>query len=107
MFPYFIKLPNTSVQTVKPREHNGQEFIYVLDGEIELTTRVEGVQVVERLGPGDSCYLDCSAPHVLTGRTRNPYSETSADVIDVFWCPLGEDYLFKLRNESGSALKMT
>jgi len=30
----------------------------------------------------------------VRGVNRNPYSETTAEVIDVFWSPLGENYLF-------------
>ena len=48
------------------------------------------------LHAGDSCYIDSTVPHLLRSWTRNPYSETSAEVIDVFWCPLGESYLFDL-----------
>lgn len=47
--------------------------LYVLEGELELTTFIGRQE---------------------THEVRNPYSETSADVLDVFWCPLGEGYLF-------------
>jgi hypothetical protein len=33
-------------------------------------------------------------PHFVRGVTRSPYSQISAEVLDVFWCPLGETYLF-------------
>ena len=77
-----------------PSEHHGEEFIFVLEGQLVLTTLAEDKKVEEVLRAGDSCFLDASVPHALRGETRNPYSETSATVLDVFWCPLGETYLF-------------
>jgi quercetin dioxygenase-like cupin family protein len=75
-------------------EHHGHEFIYVLDGELELTTYIEQELVTVDLRGGDACYIDSSVPHLVRARTRNPFSETSAQVLDVFWSPLGEKYLF-------------
>jgi mannose-6-phosphate isomerase-like protein (cupin superfamily) len=94
MYPYFLRLLNVDLETLVHHEHHGQEFIYVLEGELELTT-YSGDSTPEILRAGDACYLDSTVPHLLRSWTRNPYSETSAEVIDVFWCPLGEDYLFR------------
>jgi transcriptional regulator with XRE-family HTH domain len=94
MYPYFLRLLNVDLETLTHHEHHGQEFIYILEGELELTT-YSGDRTPEILRPGDACYLDSTVPHLLRSWTRNPYSETSAEVIDVFWCPLGEDYLFR------------
>jgi transcriptional regulator with XRE-family HTH domain/uncharacterized cupin superfamily protein len=94
MFPYLLRILNVDAETLTLHEHHSQEFIYVLDGEIELITFAEERRVSEMLRAGDSCYLDSTAPHLLRGRTRNPFSQTSAEVIDVFWSPLGEGYLF-------------
>lgn len=94
MYPYFLQLLNVELDTLTLHEHHGQEFIYVLEGELELVTYAGSRRVSEVLRPGDSCYLDSTVPHLLRSSTRNPYCETSAAVIDVFWSPLGEDYLF-------------
>jgi len=94
MYPYFLRMLNVELETLTLHEHNGQEFIYVLEGELELTTYAGNEEVHETLRAGDACYLDSSVPHLLRSWTRNPYSETSAEVLDVFWCPLGETYLF-------------
>lgn len=94
MFPYFVRLLNVAAETLKLHEHHGHEFIYVLDGELELVTYAGDQQVTEKLHPGDSCYLDSSVPHLVHAQTRNPYSETSAEMLDIFWSPLGERYLF-------------
>jgi len=95
MYPYFLRLLNVDLETLTHHEHHGQEFIYVLEGELELTTYSGEPPEPEILRAGDSCYLDSTVPHLLRSWTRNPYSETSAEVIDVFWCPLGEAYLFQ------------
>ena len=94
MYPYLIRVRNVDTETLARHEHHGEEFIYVLEGQLEVTTYAEERQVTEVLRPGDSCYLDASVPHFVRGLTRSPYSQTSAEVLDVFWCPLGETYLF-------------
>jgi transcriptional regulator with XRE-family HTH domain len=94
MFPCFIRLLNVALDRLTLHEHHGHEFIYVLDGELELTTYIGQELVTRELRPGDSCYIDSSVPHLVRAQTRNPFSETSAQVLDVFWSPLGEKYLF-------------
>ncbi len=94
MFPCFIRLLNVDIEKLTMHEHHGHEFIYVLDGELELTTYIERELVTVELRAGDSCYIDSSVPHLVRAQTRNPFSETSAQVLDVFWSPLGEQYLF-------------
>jgi transcriptional regulator with XRE-family HTH domain len=93
VFPCIIEVPADAADS-SPSEHHGEEFIYVLEGQLELTTFAEDKEVQEILRAGDSCFLDSSVPHTLRGETRNPYSDKSATVLDVFWCPLGESYLF-------------
>ena len=95
MYPYFLRMLNVDLETLTLHEHHGQEFIYVLEGELELTTYAGNEEVHETLRAGDSCYIDSTVPHLLRSWTRNPYSETSAEVLDVFWCPLGDAYLFE------------
>jgi transcriptional regulator with XRE-family HTH domain len=43
----------------RPITHDGQEFVYVLEGKVELLHDGERCT----LGPGDSVYLDSSRPH--------------------------------------------
>jgi len=105
MYPYFLRMLNVDLETLTLHEHHGQEFIYVLEGELELTTYAGGQQVRDTLRAGDSCYIDSTVPHLLRSWTRNPYSETSAEVLDVFWCPLGEAYLFEGQPDAAHAEK--
>jgi transcriptional regulator with XRE-family HTH domain len=93
MHPYYVQVTAGSAQTRATHEHHGQEFIYVLNGEIELVT-LDGEETAEILRPGDALFLESSVPHLLRGHSRNPYASTYADLIDVFWSPLGEQYLF-------------
>jgi transcriptional regulator with XRE-family HTH domain len=95
MYPCLVKVLNVEADGVAPHEHHGQEFIYVLEGELELTTYAEDKEVKETIRAGDSCFLDSTVPHMISSETRNPYSETSAELLDVFWCPMGESYLFE------------
>ncbi len=95
MYPCLVELPNDEAAApTLLHEHHGQEFIYVLDGSVELIAHAEGGEKREVLESGDSCYLECSVPHLIRSLSRNPYAATSAQVLDVFWCPLGEGYLF-------------
>jgi hypothetical protein len=75
-------------------EHHGQEFVYVLTGEVKLVTVLDGQDVTETLSAGDSCLIDSTIPHQFVGVGLNPYQAAGAEIIDVFWCPLGENYLF-------------
>ncbi len=52
----------------RPISHEGQEFVYVLEGEIELTYDDERVT----LRPGDSAYLESSHPHLVRGLGDEP-----------------------------------
>jgi transcriptional regulator with XRE-family HTH domain/quercetin dioxygenase-like cupin family protein len=83
-----------------PHEHAGEEFIYVLQGELEFITYAPE-EHVEVLYPGDSLFLDSSVPHLLRGRSRNPYAITNAELIEVFWTPLAESHLF-IRDDAGA-----
>jgi transcriptional regulator with XRE-family HTH domain len=66
MEPFLITITPPSDSSGEPFEgeevpgtHGGEEFIYVLEGEIKVD--LDDQQVV--LGPGDSIYYDASIPH--------------------------------------------
>jgi transcriptional regulator with XRE-family HTH domain/uncharacterized cupin superfamily protein len=94
MHPYYIQVKADETDSLTFHEHPGQEFIYVLGGEIELVTYAGEREVTERLGAGDCLFLESSVPHVLRGRSQNPYADSLAEILDIFWCPLGETFLF-------------
>jgi uncharacterized RmlC-like cupin family protein len=92
LHPYYLQFFNGDPDG-RLHQHHGQEFIYVLDGELEFVTGSDGGQT-ELLHPGDSIFLDSSVPHQLRGHSRNPFAAASAEVLEVFWTPLGIGYLF-------------
>jgi len=94
MLPCLVEVPTTD-SVAQPHVHHGEEFIHVLAGQLELTIGVGASRHKETLSAGDWCYFDATVPHILEGRPLNPYDRLSAKAIDVFWCPLGADYLFE------------
>jgi transcriptional regulator with XRE-family HTH domain/quercetin dioxygenase-like cupin family protein len=94
MYPYYVTVTGQGSRQVTMHEHHGQEFVYVLNGEVTLVTRLHGNKIFETLSRGDSCFLDSTVPHRFIAATPSPYRNSSAELLDVFWCPLGEDYLF-------------
>jgi transcriptional regulator with XRE-family HTH domain len=95
MYPYYVKLRVPPQADLTLHEHHGQEFAYVVNGEITLVTLADGHRVRERMTSGDTCFIDSTVPHRFVGQGVSPYDESSAEIIDVFWCPLGESYLFE------------
>src|SRR5262249_48826663 len=82
LHPYYVKVKANAEETLAPHDHQGQEFIYVLDGEVELMTQAGGEEIVQVLRPGDCVFLESSAPHRLRGRSQNPFAETSAEMLE-------------------------
>ena len=64
MEPFLIEFDIDIDEEVPPLSHKGEEFVYVLDGEIEFHAEDE----VVRLFQGDSLYFDSSIPHAFIGK---------------------------------------
>ncbi len=95
MYPYYVTLRSPAPHAASLHEHHGQEFVYVLSGEVTLVTLLEGKRYLEKLVAGDTCFIDSTVPHRFLGMGLSPYAESSAEIVDVYWCPLGESYLFE------------
>jgi transcriptional regulator with XRE-family HTH domain len=67
---------SSSTNDQKMMRHAGQEYGYLLDGELEVTVGFD----VFTIGPGDALSFDSSVPHLLRNRT-----DTDARGI---WCVL-------------------
>jgi transcriptional regulator with XRE-family HTH domain/uncharacterized cupin superfamily protein len=106
MYPYHLTFPDEQGRSPRLHEHHGQEFLYVLSGQVKLFTTLDGDEVVESLSPGDSCLIDSTVPHQFVGAGVNPYQASEAEAIDVFWCPLGESYLFFERDNDDVSTHM-
>jgi transcriptional regulator with XRE-family HTH domain len=59
MEPFIVTLEPATVKHAKLSSHSGEEFIYVLEGEME----VELGDLKDTLFPGDSIYYDSTLPH--------------------------------------------
>jgi transcriptional regulator with XRE-family HTH domain len=69
MDPFLVTLtPVENPQLVGPNQHVGEEFLFVLEGQVEI--RLSGH--TEILNPGDSVYYDSNLPHVVSCHGENP-----------------------------------
>ncbi|MGQ9656185.1 MAG: helix-turn-helix domain-containing protein [Thermodesulfobacteriota bacterium] len=59
MEPFIVTMHPSDVQEMS--SHDGQEFIYVLEGSMEVALG----EVKEILGPGDAIYYDSTQPHLV------------------------------------------
>jgi transcriptional regulator with XRE-family HTH domain len=59
MEPFIITLEPATVKNAKPSAHEGEEFLFVLEGEMEVTLGNH----TDILYPGDSIYYDSTIPH--------------------------------------------
>lgn len=68
MEPMLVRVPAKSREELSFNQHNGQEFIYLLEGRLEIWL---GDKYFE-LEPGDSIVLDSQIPHALRGLDNKP-----------------------------------
>ena len=59
MEPFIVTLEPATVKTAKTSVHEGEEFIFVLEGEMEVILGSH----TDILHPGDSIYYDSTIPH--------------------------------------------
>jgi transcriptional regulator with XRE-family HTH domain len=59
MEPFIVTLEPATIKTSKTSVHEGEEFIFVLEGEMEVIL----VNHTDVLYPGDSIYYDSTIPH--------------------------------------------
>lgn len=63
MEPFLVEFDSRIEEQPIPLSHEGEEFCYCLEGEIEFITDERRIT----LGPGDSLYYYSDVPHVLRG----------------------------------------
>ncbi len=68
MEPFLIEFDPTAASTVEPMNHEGEEFIHIISGTVEL--HYDGETFT--LKKGDSLYIDSSKPHALRGIGKTP-----------------------------------
>lgn len=63
MKPFFVEFDATMEENPIPLSHDGEEFCYCLEGEIEFITEDRKIRLI----PGDSLHFYSDVPHVLRG----------------------------------------
>lgn len=61
MQPFLVEVPPGQDQTLQRSEHDGEEFLFLLAGVLEVDVGGD----LYRLEPGDSIYYDSNQPHTL------------------------------------------
>lgn len=61
MEPFLVTLDPGGKRESEPNKHIGEEFIFVLKGQVEVTLQDHK----DILNPGDSIYYDSNIPHVI------------------------------------------
>ncbi|GAB4253077.1 helix-turn-helix domain-containing protein [Deferrisoma sp.] len=68
MEPFLVTFDPKAASSVQPMVHEGEEFLYILSGTVELLYDGE----TYTLKKGDSLYIDSSRPHALRGIGKTP-----------------------------------
>jgi transcriptional regulator with XRE-family HTH domain len=68
MEPFVVTLTPAEVPHVDPNQHTGEEFIFVLEGQVEIKLS-DHTDVLE---PGDSIYYNANLPHVVACHGDKP-----------------------------------
>jgi quercetin dioxygenase-like cupin family protein len=75
MEPFLVTL-REAAEDVPPATHDGEEFIHVLEGQMEAIVG----EAREILSPGDSIYYDSTVPHLL-----RPHGEVPTVILAVIF----------------------
>ncbi len=70
MEPFWVQFEPAANRDPDYYQHAGEEFLYVLEGELEFLT--EGQKIA--INPGDSLYFKSSIPHTVRNLGRRPAS---------------------------------
>ncbi len=68
MEPFIVTLEPATVKHEKLSSHSGEEFIYVLEGDMEVVLG----DLKDTLSPGDSIYYDSTLPHRVACAGKSP-----------------------------------
>ncbi len=75
MEPFIVTLHPTD-EEVAPSTHDGEEFIFILEGQMEALVG----EAVEVLQPGDAIYYDSTVPHLV-----RPFGDQPAKLLAVIY----------------------
>lgn len=68
MEPFLVTAPKYEEHELEFNEHNGEEFVYVVEGRLEVRLAKDVIE----LGVGDSLYFRSSIPHAMRGLGDSP-----------------------------------
>lgn len=68
MEPFLVTLTPAEVRQVEPNQHIGEEFLFVLEGKVEVRL----LDHTDILNPGDSIYYDSTMPHIVACHGDQP-----------------------------------
>jgi transcriptional regulator with XRE-family HTH domain len=68
MEPFLVTLNPAQGGQVEPNQHIGEEFIFVLEGKVEVRL----LEHTDILNPGDSIYYDSTMPHIVSCHGDQP-----------------------------------
>jgi transcriptional regulator with XRE-family HTH domain len=78
MEPFLVEIHPSSAEEAKPSSHEGEEFIYVFSGDVEVVYGTE----IYRLAAGDSIYYDSIIAHNVHSTGDRP-----ARILAVVYAP--------------------
>jgi transcriptional regulator with XRE-family HTH domain len=78
MEPFFIQITPEAAREKQPNSHEGEEFIVVVSGRVEIIYGQESYE----LGPGDSIYYNSVVPHYVSCLSQEP-----AEIYAVLYFP--------------------
>ncbi len=68
MEPFLVTLTPAKDAQIEPNQHIGEEIIFVLEGQVEVTLGDH----TDILNPGDSIYYDSNLPHIVSCHGDEP-----------------------------------
>lgn len=76
--PYLVTLEEPTVKSAKLSSHEGEEFLFVLSGQVEVCLDAN----TDVLTPGDSIQFSAKVPHRVSS-----YGGEKAQIVAVIWSP--------------------
>lgn len=76
--PYLVTLEEPTVKSSKLSSHEGEEFLFVLSGQVEVCLDAN----TDVLTPGDSIQFSAKVPHRVSS-----YGGEKAQIVAVIWSP--------------------
>jgi len=87
MSPLLVTLSESREHASRMVAHTGQEFVYVLNGAVDLRVVQNGERNFVTLSAGDSCLISSASSHRFSAASISPYHKPHAEIMLVQWRP--------------------